>query len=412
VTDNPDAVTGNPDAVTDNPDAVRYRWLVLAVFVLSTAINYLDRQMLSALAPVLKAEFHISNTQFGLMLAAFGLTNALSAPFAGMLIDRIGLNRAISLAVGLWSCAGIATGATRGLAALMGCRAVLGVAEGAGIPSAGKAIRQYLKPAERALGNAMNQGGVSLGLALAPIVGTTIAARAGWRHAFVLTGVLGLIWIPLWNWAAAHAEAAAQPGAEPGAGGELLRDRRLWAFFAANALSMVLYSLWFNWTTLFLSEVHHLTLIQTAWYAWIPPVGATVGGVAGGWLSLRLVRRGVPAMSARFRVCVAASAIALVTVAVPAATSPGWAAAGISLSFLSVAAFSVNMYTLPLDAFPSARAAFAVSMLVAGTGVTTVVISPLIGWVVDHYGYTPVTTFAAPMPLIACAVLWSTRSVR
>jgi ACS family hexuronate transporter-like MFS transporter len=398
--------------VTGLPDAARYRWLVLAVFVLSTAINYLDRQMLSALAPVLKAEFHISNAQFGLMLAAFGLTNALSAPFAGVLIDRMGLNRAITMAVGLWSCAGITTGFTRSLGALVGCRAVLGVAEGAGIPSAGKAIRQYLKPAERALGHAMNQGGVSLGIALAPIVGAWIAARAGWRQAFVVTGVLGLVWIPLWNWAAARVQTTPESAAESGPARELLGDPRLWAFFAANALSMILYSLWFNWTTLFLAEVHHLTLVQTAWYAWIPPVGATAGGIAGGWLSLRLVRRGVHAMPARFRVCLAASVVALATAAVPAAPSPGWAAAGISLSFLSVAAFSVNMYTLPLDAFPSSRAAFTISMLVASTGVTTVVISPVIGWVVDHYGYTPVTTFAAPMPLLACAVLWSTRSVR
>lgn len=391
--------------------ATRYRWLVLAVFVLSTAINYLDRQMLSALAPVLKAEFHISNAQFGLMLAAFGLTNALSSPFAGILIDRIGLNRTITAAVGLWSCAGITTGFTRSLGSLVACRAVLGIAESAGIPSAGKAIRQYLKPAERALGNAMNQGGVSLGIALAPILGAWIAARGSWRHAFVLTGMLGLIWIPLWNWASARTTAATAPDEKSAAGAELLRNPRLWAYFVANALSMILYSLWFNWTTLFLSEVHHLTLVQTGWYAWIPPVGATIGGIAGGWLSLRLVRRGVPAISARFRICLAASIVALTTVAVPAAPSPVWAAAGISLSFLSVAAFSVNMYSLPLDAFPGARAAFTVSMLVASTGVTTVVISPIIGWVVDHYGYTPVTTLAAPMPLIACAVLWATRSV-
>jgi ACS family hexuronate transporter-like MFS transporter len=390
----------------------RFRWLVLAVFVLSTAINYLDRQTLSALAPLVKAEFHISNAQFGLMLAAFGLTNAASAPFAGMLIDRLGLNRAIGMAVGLWSCAGIATGFTRGLGTLVGCRAVLGMAEGAGIPTAGKAIHQYLKPPERALGNALNQAGVSLGAVLAPVLGTWIAVRGGWRQAFIVTGVLGLAWIPLWNWVAARAGAVPLPAPEPGSGRALLRDRRLWVFFVANGLSMILYSLWFNWTSLYLVEVHRLTLVQAAWYAWIPPAAATVGGVAGGWLSLRLIRRGVQAMPARFRVCLAASVIALATAAVPAAPSPGWAAAGISLSFLAVAAFSVNMYTLPLDAFDGARAAFSVSMLVSSTGLTTVLISWPIGRAIDLYGYSPVTAVAAFTPLAACAVLWSTRSVR
>ena len=105
--------------MTPSPDATRFRWLVLAVFVLSSAINYLDRQSLATLAPLVRAEFHLSNAQYGLILTAFSITYMASAPFAGMLIDGIGLNRAISLAVGLWSCAGIATGFTRGLGGLV-----------------------------------------------------------------------------------------------------------------------------------------------------------------------------------------------------------------------------------------------------------------------------------------------------
>ena len=203
-------------AGTQVNDAARYRWLVLAVFVLSTAINYLDRATLSALAPVLIDEFHLSNAQYGLIGSAFSLTYAASAPFAGLLIDRIGLNRAISFAVGLWSCAGIATGLTSGLGGLVGCRAVLGAAEAAGIPAAGKAIHQYLRPGERALGNAVNQAGVSLGSVVAPLLATWIALRSGWRHAFVVTGVLGLAWIPLWIWVSRRAPAAPVPAQHRG----------------------------------------------------------------------------------------------------------------------------------------------------------------------------------------------------
>ena len=176
--------------------------------MLSSAINYLDRQSLATLAPLVRAEFHLSNTQYGLILTAFSIAYMASAPFAGMLIDGIGLNRAISLAVGLWSCAGIATGFTRGLGGLVGCRAVLGVAEAAGVPASGKAIHQYLRPAERALGNALSQAGLSLGLILAPPIATWLAVRGGWRQAFVVTGALGLAWIPLWNWAARRASAS------------------------------------------------------------------------------------------------------------------------------------------------------------------------------------------------------------
>ena len=397
--------------MTPNPDATRFRWLVLAVFVLSSAINYLDRQSLATLAPLVRAEFHLSNTQYGLILTAFSVAYMASAPFAGMLIDGIGLNRAISLAVGLWSCAGIATGFTRGLGGLVGCRTVLGVAEAAGVPASGKAIHQYLRPAERALGNALSQAGLSLGMILAPPIATWLAVRGGWRQAFVVTGALGLAWIPLWNWAARRARPSGSAETGRQACPSVLRDHRLWAFVAANALGMMGYSLWTNWTTLYLVEVHGLTLVEAAWYAWIPPLAAMLGGFAGGWLSLRLMERGVAATAARFRVCLAAAVAALATAAIPAAPTPAWASAGISLSIFAVAAFSVNMYTLPLDAFGGARAAFAVSLLVASYGALQALISPVFGKVIDLYGYAPLAIAASLAPLAACVVLWGTRAV-
>jgi ACS family hexuronate transporter-like MFS transporter len=398
--------------VSDSPVASRYRWLVLAVFVLSTAINILDRATLSALAPVLKQEFRLNNEQFGWITSAFNLTYAASAPFAGMLIDRFGLNRAISLAVAMWSCAGIATGFTRGLAGLVGCRAMLGIAEAAGIPAAGKAIHKYLLPGERALGNGVNQAGVSLGQIVAPVLATWIVVRSGWRQAFVLTGLFGLVWIPLWLWASRRAPAAESPKQHAAAAAGMLRDSRLWAFVAANALSMMGYFLWFNWTTLYMVDSHGLTLQQAVWYVWIPPVFAAAGGFAGGWLSLGIIRRGISAPSARFRVCLAASLLFLLTLAIPWAPSPAWTSAGISVSILAVAAFSVNMYTLPLDVFGAAPAGFAIAALVSSYGFISAVIAPIVGRVIDHYGYTPVIDAVAFTPLAACAVLWFTRSTR
>ena len=388
-----------------------YRWVVLSVFVLSSAINYLDRQTLATVAPLVRAEFHLSNAEYGLILTAFSIAYAASAPFAGMLIDRIGLNRAISLAIGVWSCAGIFTGFTRGLGGLLGCRSVLGMSEAAGIPAAGKAIHQYLLPAERALGNALNQAGVSLGLILAPPVATWIAVSYGWRQAFVVTGCLGLVWIPVWNWTARAAARTTPAGSyEPQAVSELLRSPRLWALVIANALNMSVYSLWTNWTTLYLVDARRLTLARAAWYAWIPPLIAMLGGFGGGWLSLRGVRAGLPAVTARTRVCLAGALLALPTMLIPVLPTAGWAVAGISLSILAVSAVSVNMYTIPLDTFGGARAAFAISMLVASYGAVQALISPAIGAVVDARGYGPVCLVGSLMPLAAYGVLRWTES--
>jgi len=383
----------------------RYRWPILGVFVLSTAINYLDRQTLATLAPLLRAEFRLSNAEYGLILTAFSVAYMLSAPFAGLLIDRFGLNRAISAAVALWSLAGMATGLTRGMGGLVACRAVLGAAEAAGIPAAGKAIHMYLKPAERAVGNAVNQAGVSLGLMLAPPVATWLAVTYGWRQAFVATGILGLLWIPLWR-------AVGRPS-EPAPASmsfEILRRPLLWAFVAANALSMILYSLWTNWTTLYLVEVTGLTLVGAAWYAWIPPLAATLGGFAGGWASMAWIRSGMGAPDARKRACLAASVLALATALVPLARNPGWSVGLISVSVFAVSAFSVNMYSLPLDSFGGPRAAFAVSILVASYGAVQALVSPVIGAVIDSYGYTPVCVLGAAMPLAGYGVLRCVRS--
>lgn len=378
-----------------------HRWIVLSVFVLSSTINYLDRQTLATLAPVLRSELGLSNTEYGWILSAFSITYAAGAPLAGLFIDRIGLYQGISLSIGVWSLAALSTGWVRGFGGLLLCRAFLGAAEAGGIPAAGKAIQQYLRPQERALGNSLNQAGVSLGLILAPPVATWLAVQYGWRTAFMATAGIGFLWIPLWRGIA----EAAPPASPQACESHVLRDPRLWSFALANALSMVPYSLWTNWTTLHLVDVNQLSFVRAAWFAWLPPLCGALGGVAGGSLSFRWMNAGMAALAARTRVCTLAAAGCLITAAIPWAPTTALAVLGISVSFFSVAAFSVNMYSMPLDVFPAARAAFAVSLLVSAYGAMQAIASPLIGAILDRYGYAPVCIAAAAMPLAAVAVL-------
>lgn len=388
------------------------RWIVIAVFFLSSSINYLDRQSLATVAPLFRAEFHLNNTDYGWILAAFSITYAAAAPFAGLLIDRIGLNRGITLAIGLWSLAGISTGLTRGLSGLVGCRAWLGLAEAGGIPAAAKAMHEYLMPAERALGNGLNQAAVFLGAIVAPPVATWLAVRYHWRAAFVLTGVAGLLWIPLWNSIARGAPPAQKSAIEPLARSlAVLREPRMWGFIAANALSMVTYSLWSNWTTLYLVEVSKLTFVQAAYFAWLPPLAAMLGGFAGGWLSFRWAQAGADPLAARARVCFLCAIAGLPAIAIPFAPNAAWAVSGISLSILAVSAFSVNLYTMPLDVYDAAHAAFAVSLLVSAYGAMQAVASPLLGALIDRYGYLPVCAIASLTSPAAYAVLRATRAV-
>jgi MFS transporter, ACS family, hexuronate transporter len=387
--------------------ASRLRWLVLSVFVLSTALNYLDRLLLAALAPTLKSEFHLSNTQYGGVISVFSIVYALAAPMAGWFIDRVGLNAGITVSMAVWSMAGMATGLTRSFGGLLAARTVLGIGEAAGIPCAGKANGMYLQPREFAFGTALNQVGITIGSIAAPLMVAAMAPVYGWRSVFVVCGALGFVWIPVW-WATARKLPAKPLEATAARGGvaKILRDRRIWGLAAANALVMTLYTLWTNWTTVYFVEQHHLTDIQAnEHFAWIPPVFATLGGFTGGWMAFRSIRSGLDAVPARLRVCWLAAGALLLTAVVPLMPTPALAAALISFSFFWCLAISTNLYAMPIDFFGAGHAAFGVSILTASYGLMQTVLSPLIGSMVDHFGFPIVCVVLSVMPLAGIAIL-------
>lgn len=389
------------------PPRYPLRWAAIAVITFSSLLNYLDRQLLPALAPQLREEFGLSNADYGLILSVFSVTYAVCAPLAGWTIDRLGLSRGIVLVVGLWSVAGIGTGLAGGLAGLMILRSLLGLAQAGGVPATGKAAAQYLPPEERALGTAATQVGLSLGAMGAPLVAGAMAGWWGWRSAFVATGALGFLWIPLWMLTARRVKPVGAPPAEPAPrAGDLLRDSRLWGLVAANMLCMTLYSLWSNWTTVFLVEERGMAPdVANRTLAWIPPLISNAGGLCGGWLARRWMRGGASVAGARLRVITVSSVFLVATAAVPLAPGAWLATAFISASFFWVTAMSVNVYAVPLDLFGAGRAALATSALTGAYGAMQAVISPLVGTALDHYGFGPVCLVGSTLPLAAAGVL-------
>ncbi|MGO9242529.1 MAG: MFS transporter [Bryobacteraceae bacterium] len=431
---------------------VSARWVAIAVIALASALNFLDRQVLAALAPQIMREFSLSAGQYGDVIFAFSMCYALAAPLAGLFIDRLGLRVATSITVAAWSLAGLSTGLTRSLGQLVLCRSALGVAEGGGIPSSGKACAVYLLPGERALGSGITQMGLSLGAIVAPIVAETCARLWGWRAAFVVAGGLGFVWLPLWLWisrgAPAHdavpsghpegtgasptpKEAGVAAGRGPGdpphlrqtrsrsssneddaaprpvpaSAKAILADPRYLAILAANVLLMLAYSLWVNWTTIFLVRVHHLSQHQAnVQLAWIPPVFASAGGLFGGWLALRWFR-GHNIVTARLRIVLTSALVLLGTAVVPLAPTAATATALIGVSFFACVLGSVNIYSLPLDLYGARHAAFAVSGLTSVYGLLQGAFSSLAGRVIDAHGFTPVCMVVALCPLGAWLVL-------
>jgi len=389
------------------PSRFPLRWIAIGVFVLSSSLNYLDRQLLSALAPTVRGEFQLSNQQYGLIVSAFSLVYAVIAPAAGWFIDRVGLSLGASVAVALWSLAGSATAWTRSFSGLLICRTALGAAEAAGIPATGKANATYLEPRELALGTAFNQVGITLGSVAAPLIVTFMQPRYGWRSAFALCGALGFLWIPLWLFTSKRVPGTVlEKGPARMGAANVLRDRRFWGLALANAFIMTLYALWSNWTTLYFVQERNMTQDQAnREFAWIPPVFATAGGFFGGFVSYRWIRAGWDVLRARMRICWISAVMVLATAAVPLMPRAEWAAAAISLSFFWTLAISTNMYALPIDLFGASNAALGVAGLSCSFGLMTAFLSPWIGSIVDRVGFSPVCVVLAVVPLLGVAVL-------
>ena len=389
---------------------MQLRWIAVAVFVLSSVLNYLDRQVLATMADIWVAHHDFPTPpDYGLLLSVFSVAYAIGAPFMGWFLDRIGLNRGMSISVALWAVASAGTGMSHSMTDLVVWRAVLGVAEAAGISAVGKVIGMYLLPEERALGNATSQLGLSAALAIAPQFTVFITYRYSWRWTFFGAAILSLLWIPLWLGTERLIPPTVQPhGLRGGVHSEgLLRDSRFWALVAANAISMTVYSLWTNWTPRYLVRTFSLQPPDAAHYSWIVPVCGYAGGFVGGSLSWRFIRGGDDTVRARKRVCLLAAFGCLATALVPMLHSPILATAGMSFSFLSIAAWSTNLYTIPVDIYGSARAGFAVSGLVFAYGAMQAIVSEPLGRVIDRYGFTPVCVLFAALPLIAYTVVQS-----
>lgn len=401
-------VPARPHQRTDEYGARLWRrWLPVSAFLFFSALNYLDRQLLAAVAPSLKTEFGLSNDQYGWILSAFSLTYLIVTPFAGLLVDRAGLGIVAVLAVAGWSTAGIGTGLVTSFGGLIAARMALGLAEASGIPCSSKSNATYLHPRELALGDAFLAVGITIGAIAAPLVVSAIEPAYGWRSAFVVCGVAGFLWIPLFLIfrKAAPARTPARQQSTHGIA-SVISDRRLWVVLAANILIMTLYSLWMNWTTIYFVQERHLSPVEAnRYFAWIPPIFGTVGGFLGGAWGLSRIRRGAAVLETRLRICRIAAPIVLSTAIAPFLPSAAWAAAGISLSFLGCMMILTSLHVVPIDLFGRERAAFTAALLACSYSLMQMVLSPVVGSLIERVGFTGVLVFIPLLPLAGVALL-------
>src|SRR5262245_19282372 len=177
------------------------RWYIGAVLFLSTIVNYLDRQTLSVLAPVLKSEYRWTNTDYALVIVAFRVAYAIGQLGSGPLLDRVGTRLGLSLTVSLYSVTAVLTSLADGLRSFAGCRFALGLGESANWPGATKAVSEWFPRRESGWAVALFDSGSSIGAAIAPpLVWGMYQLFGTWRPVFAIIGSLGFVWLLLFRW--------------------------------------------------------------------------------------------------------------------------------------------------------------------------------------------------------------------
>jgi len=371
--------------------------VLVALLLGETTINYIDRQVIAVLAPTLRAEFHLSNSQYAAILNAFLATYAIAYAAAGWMLDRLGVGRGLALSIGWWSAAGMLTALARGPLSLGICRCLLGLGEAGAWPAFAKAAAMWVRQEARTLVIGICNSGSSLGAMIAPPLVVGIAAVAGWRGAFVVTGGLGFLWVIAFQlFRRAHPQMAASeraPVAEAAAVRwlELLRYRQTWAVFVCRFLADPMWYFFVFWIPEFLTRERGLSLKGIAAVAWIPFLVAGIANYTGGYLALLLERGGWSVNRTRKALMALAAILSPVGILAVFAHSLFWTIAAISFAVYFWIHWAITVHTLPSDYFPPRAVASVYGIAGTGSTVGSVISTWAVGRTLDvTHRYTPV----------------------
>jgi ACS family D-galactonate transporter-like MFS transporter len=329
------------------------RWWIVGMAFVGMTINYLDRTALGVAAPWIAKDLHLAPKAVGSALSAFFIAYALSLIPFGAFVDRAGPRRAYPLGMVWWSVFSALTALANGLGWLFGIRFLLGIGEASSMPTNAKVTATWFPRAERARASSIWDAGARVGITLAfPLVGGLIAF-AGWRAAFVATGVIGIVWAVVWyalyrdpdqSRASAAELAHIRAGAVPEPTGrvsiaQLFRYRTVWGMMIGFFCSNIVNYFFVTWFPSYLVSVRHFSLTSVATVGMIPPLCGIAGGLLAGVVADRLLRAGWSVTAAR-KTCLVGSLIvaSVIALAVIAPTTP----MAIALFSLANAAIAFN----------------------------------------------------------------------
>lgn len=445
-----------------NQKISRHRWTICALLFFATTVNYLDRQVLSLLQPLLSEEFGWSNSDYADIAAAFQFTYAIAVIFAGRFIDRIGTKKGYAWAITFWSVGaaihafaiGIGEVVSPALSFIgiilpvsvigfMFGRIVLAVGEAGNFPAAIKTVGEWFPRKERSLATGIFNSGANIGAILAPLTVPWIAGHLGWQAAFLIVGSIGFLWLIFWfilyespekmlakgkitrrEYDYIHQEESKELNPEitiekkeSVSWFKLLTYRQTWSFFFGKFMTDGVWWFFLFWLPSYLKMQYNLEGSEIMWPLTVLYSMTMIGSICGGWFPAFFIQKGMEPYKARMT---AMLIIALIPLVVLLAQPLGGISMWLPIILIGIGcsahqAWSANIYTTVSDMFPGKAVASVTGIGTMAGGLSGVIISKAAGALFDHYqaldkietGYTIVFSFCAVAYVIAWLIMKS-----
>nr|WP_284698794.1 MFS transporter [Sphingomonas lycopersici] len=370
-------------------------------------LNYVDRQIIALLKPLLEQEFGWSNRDYSHLASAFQFSAAVAFLGTGWFIDRIGLRRGFAIGVGAWSIAGMAHAFVTTVGGFVAARAALGVAESIGTPAQVKTAATYFPPEKRSLMLGIGNMAANFGAVIAPLSIPPLALWLGWRAAFLIAGGLGLVWVIAWLAVTPQtARAATDIPAQRVPWASLLRGRRQWAIIAAKAFSDQCW--WF--LLFFMPDLFHRVFGLSQGELGVPIALvytlAALGSLSGGVLPTWLLSRGVEMNRAR-KGSMLVYALLILPVALVLHVDGAWAAAALlGLGLFAHQGFSTNVFGMTADIFPARMIGTAIGIGAFAGNLSGMAMIEVAGFSLERgYGYAPLLYVCAGSYLVGLLLI-------
>ena len=382
-----------------------YRWLIVFLLFTATTINYLDRQIIGLLKPILEKEFSWSETDFAHIVMAFQAAYAVGLLGFGWVIDKIGTKAGYSLTIIIWSAAGMLHAVARSVTGFSLARIGLGIGEAGNYPAAVKTVAEWFPKKERGLATGLFNAGTSIGVVVAVILVPWILNRYGWHEVFWITGVLGFVWLIFWllfyevparqsrltteerNYIVNGQEepTSESEAKSPVSWFKLFTFPQTWAYITGKGLIDPIYWFFLFWLPSYFSATFNLDLKKPSLELMLIYTATTIGSIGGGYVSSSLIKRGWTTIKARKAVLLALGTLELSVILTQFATDR-WVAVGlISLAVALHQAWATNVFTLASDMFPKQAVSSVVGIGGTAGALGGIFFPMLVGSLLDQY---------------------------